>query len=38
MSGGRCLEIDRRIQDGDLVEIGFEKIGKLRNRVLRTRR
>lgn len=35
MAGGCCLEIDRWIRDGDLVEIEFEKLGTLRNRVVR---
>jgi len=35
---GCCLETDRWTQDGDVVEIEFEKIGTLRNRVVRTRR
>lgn len=35
MAGGCCLEIDRWIQDGDVIEIQFEKIGTLRNRVVR---
>ncbi len=36
MAGGCCLEIDRWLKDGDVVEIEFEKIGTLRNRVVRT--
>jgi 2-keto-4-pentenoate hydratase/2-oxohepta-3-ene-1,7-dioic acid hydratase in catechol pathway len=35
MAGGCCLELDRWIKDGDLVEIQFEKLGVLRNRVAR---
>ncbi|MFD2274412.1 fumarylacetoacetate hydrolase family protein [Undibacterium arcticum] len=35
MAGGCCLELDRWIKDGDVVEIEFEKIGVLRNRVVR---
>lgn len=37
MAGGCCLELDRWIQDGDVVEIEFEKLGVLRNRVVRAR-
>jgi 2-keto-4-pentenoate hydratase/2-oxohepta-3-ene-1,7-dioic acid hydratase in catechol pathway len=37
MAGGCCLEIDRWIKDGDTVEIEFEKLGVLRNRVVRAK-
>jgi 2-keto-4-pentenoate hydratase/2-oxohepta-3-ene-1,7-dioic acid hydratase in catechol pathway len=37
MAGGCCLEIDRWIADGDVVEIEFEKLGTLRNRVVRAK-
>jgi len=35
MAGGCCLEIDRWIKDGDIIEIEFEKIGTLRNKVVK---
>ncbi len=35
MAGGCSLECDRWLRDGDTIEIEFEKIGVLRNRVVR---
>lgn len=37
MAGGCCLEIDRWIRDGDVIEIEFEGIGTLRNKVVRAK-
>jgi 2-keto-4-pentenoate hydratase/2-oxohepta-3-ene-1,7-dioic acid hydratase in catechol pathway len=38
MAGGCSLEVDRWMQDGDVIEIEFEHIGTLRNRVVRARK
>lgn len=37
MAGGCSLECDRWMKDGDVIEIEFENIGTLRNRVVRSR-
>ena len=37
--GGGCgLELGRFLQDGDVIELEIEGIGKLRNRILRSPR
>jgi 2-keto-4-pentenoate hydratase/2-oxohepta-3-ene-1,7-dioic acid hydratase in catechol pathway len=38
MAGGCSLEKDRWFKDGDVIEIEFEKLGTLRNRIVRSKK